>query len=75
MVRAKIRYKADLARATWTPLDGDQAAVTFDAALRDITPGQAVVAYQGDVVLGGGIICAVGDAGSVTDGVVGGCVP
>ncbi len=59
-VQAKIRYKAKLAAATWTPLDsnraGVQARVEFDAPLRDITPGQAVVAYEGDVVLGGGII-------------------
>jgi len=55
-VQAKIRYKAGLADATWTPLDNGRAGVEFDLELRDITPGQAVVAYQGDVVLGGGII-------------------
>jgi tRNA-specific 2-thiouridylase len=55
-VRAKIRYKATLARATWTPLPDRQVRVEFDAPLRDITPGQAVVAYQGRTVLGGGII-------------------
>ena len=55
-VQAKIRYKANLADALWTPLENNRAGVEFDAQLRDITPGQAVVAYQGDVVLGGGII-------------------
>ena len=55
-VQAKIRYKALLADATWVPLAAGQARVEFHAPLRDITPGQAVVAYQGDVVLGGGII-------------------
>ncbi len=55
-VRAKIRYKAALAEATWLPLDGGRARVEFDRPLRDITPGQAVVAYQDDLVLGGGII-------------------
>jgi tRNA-uridine 2-sulfurtransferase len=55
-VQAKIRYRASLADATWTPLPGDRARVQFDAPLRDITPGQAVVAYQGHTVLGGGII-------------------
>jgi tRNA-specific 2-thiouridylase len=55
-VQAKIRYKALLADATWTPLTGERASVAFDEPLRDITPGQAVVAYQGDLVLGGGII-------------------
>jgi tRNA-specific 2-thiouridylase len=55
-VRAKIRYKATLAGATWTPLPERQARVEFDTPLRDITPGQAVVAYEGQTVLGGGII-------------------
>ena len=55
-VQAKIRYKAGLAGATWTPLDNSRVTVEFDVHLRDITPGQAVVAYQGDTVLGGGII-------------------
>ncbi len=55
-VQAKIRYKARLAKATWTPLADDQAQVVFDSPLRDITPGQAVVAYVGDEVVGGGVI-------------------
>jgi tRNA-specific 2-thiouridylase len=55
-VQCKIRYKATLAEAIWMPLDNGDAQVDFDSPLRDITPGQAVVAYQGDVVLGGGII-------------------
>ncbi|MGD9404675.1 MAG: tRNA 2-thiouridine(34) synthase MnmA, partial [Anaerolineae bacterium] len=55
-VQAKIRYRARLADATWTQLAGKRANVTFDEPLRDITPGQAVVAYQDDLVLGGGII-------------------
>ncbi len=55
-VQAKIRYKATLAGATWTPLAGERAQVEFDVSLRDITPGQAVVAYQADVVLAGGMI-------------------
>jgi tRNA-specific 2-thiouridylase len=55
-VEAKIRYRARPAEATWTPLDRSGAKVEFDSPLRDITPGQAVVAYQGNVVLAGGII-------------------
>jgi tRNA-specific 2-thiouridylase len=55
-VQCKIRYKANLADAIWTPLGDGKAQVEFDSPLRDITPGQAVVAYQGDAVLGGGII-------------------
>jgi tRNA-specific 2-thiouridylase len=55
-VQAKIRYRALLADATWTPLDKGRARVAFDEPLRDITPGQAVVAYQDELVLGGGTI-------------------
>jgi tRNA-specific 2-thiouridylase len=55
-VKAKIRYKAALAGAMWTPMENARARVEFEESMRGITPGQAVVAYQDDVVLGGGII-------------------
>jgi len=55
-ITAKIRYKATETLATLTPLPGNRAHVRFDAPQRDITPGQGVVFYRGDVVLGGGII-------------------
>ncbi len=55
-ITAKIRYKAAEAPALLTPLPDDRAEVVFDEPLRDITPGQGVVFYQGNVVLGGGII-------------------
>ena len=52
----KIRYRAHDAGATITPLEGARAHVRFDERLRDITPGQGAVFYQGDVCLGGGIL-------------------
>jgi len=53
----KIRYTAKEAPARVTPLDnGKQARVRFDAPQRDITPGQAAVFYDGELLLGGGII-------------------
>jgi tRNA-specific 2-thiouridylase len=55
-VTAKIRYKAREVEATLTPLADDRAQLIFTAPLRDITPGQSVVFYQGEQVLGGGII-------------------
>ena len=57
-VRCKIRYRARPAEARLTPLDGGRARFRFERELRDITPGQAVVAYVCDEVLGGGTILA-----------------
>ena len=55
-VQAKIRYLAPPAPATLYPLSADTARVEFDAPQRSVTPGQSVVLYDGDLVLGGGII-------------------
>jgi tRNA-specific 2-thiouridylase len=55
-ITAKIRYKAHEAEASLTPLPNGGARVNFVTPLRDITPGQAVVFFQGEQVLGGGII-------------------
>jgi len=53
----KIRYTAKEAAATVTPINnGGKAQVQFDAPQRDITAGQAAVLFQGDVMIGGGII-------------------
>jgi tRNA-specific 2-thiouridylase len=55
-VFAKIRHKHEPAPATVEPLGAATARVTFDNPQRAITPGQATVFYDGDVVLGGGWI-------------------
>jgi tRNA-specific 2-thiouridylase len=56
-ITAKIRYKAVESEALLTPLGEGRAQVTFVQPQRDITPGQGVVFYQGEVVVGGGTIC------------------
>lgn len=53
---ARVRYRAAEAAATVEALPGGRARVVFDAAQRAIAPGQAVVFYDGDDVLGGGWI-------------------
>ena len=53
---ARTRYHQAETPCTVTPGDEGQAEVRFDAPVRAITPGQAVVFYDGDVVLGGGTI-------------------
>jgi len=55
-ITAKIRYKAVHAPALLIPMSERQAKVVFDYPQRDITPGQAVVFYRGEGVLGGGVI-------------------
>lgn len=55
-VMAKIRYKHKESPAT-VMLEGDLVKVVFDEPQRAITKGQAVVLYDGDLVVGGGTIC------------------
>jgi len=52
----KIRYKAREIPAQVESLQNGQVMVRFLQPLRDITPGQQVVFYSGDICLGGGTI-------------------
>ena len=54
--KAKIRYRQAEQDATVSVLEDHTVRVMFDMPQRAITPGQAVVLYDGDVVLGGGTI-------------------
>ncbi len=56
-VRAKIRHRHEAAPAVIERSGDDEVLVTFDTPQRAITPGQAVVFYDGDAVVGGGWIC------------------
>lgn len=60
-VKIKIRYSAPEAEAIVTMLDGGRLKIKFDTPQRAITPGQAAVFYQEDMVLGGGIIAKTGE--------------
>ena len=55
-VEAKIRHRHVPAAATIRMRTPATAEVIFDEPQRAITPGQSVVWYQGDLVLGGGVI-------------------
>ncbi|MFH1562885.1 MAG: tRNA 2-thiouridine(34) synthase MnmA [Nitrospirota bacterium] len=55
-VMAKIRYLHTGAKAVISPVDEDRVKVEFDQPQRAITPGQSVVFYQNDILVGGGII-------------------
>lgn len=53
---AKVRYLAKPSPCTVTPLGNDQIKVEFDEPQRAVTPGQSVVLYDGNTILGGGRI-------------------
>ncbi len=55
-IKAKIRYKHSEADAHVIPVKKDMVRVVFESPQRAITPGQAVVFYDGETVVGGGII-------------------
>jgi tRNA-specific 2-thiouridylase len=55
-VAARVRYRAADAPAVVEPLEENRALVRFKEPQRAITPGQAVVFYDGDDVVGGGWI-------------------
>ena len=58
-VMAKARYRHIPQPATVYPEEDGYAKVVFDAPQRAMTPGQTVVLYDGDTVVGGGIITKI----------------
>ena len=54
--QAKIRYRQDATPAVIKPVEPGVAQVVFEHPQRAVTPGQSVVFYDGETVLGGGII-------------------
>ena len=55
-LQVKTRYTAREAWAIITPQESGRVDVCFEEPQRDLTPGQAAVFYDGEVVLGGGLI-------------------
>ena len=55
-VKARVRYNQKEQPATLYPLENNCVKLIFDKPQRAVTSGQAVVFYDGDILLGGGTI-------------------
>ena len=55
-VTARVRHRGAEIPGTVSPLEEGAARVDFDEPVRAVTPGQSCVFYDGDVVVGGGVI-------------------
>jgi tRNA-specific 2-thiouridylase len=56
-IKAKIRYRHKPSLATIHKIQNTKYKILFSSPQRAVTPGQSVVFYQGQELLGGGIIC------------------
>ncbi|MDI6751650.1 MAG: tRNA 2-thiouridine(34) synthase MnmA [bacterium] len=56
-VMARIRYQHKETEATITPISNSKVNVSFKEPQKAITPGQSVVFYKDDLIIGGGVIC------------------
>ncbi|MHC1741067.1 MAG: tRNA 2-thiouridine(34) synthase MnmA [Anaerolineaceae bacterium] len=61
----KIRYKASTIRSQISPVSENKAIISVESYLRDITPGQIAVFYDGDNVIGSGMIQSVFSRGEI----------
>jgi tRNA-specific 2-thiouridylase len=55
-VQLRVRHRGALAAAELLRVDGDEIELALDEPVSAITPGQSLVLYDGDRVLGGGFI-------------------
>jgi tRNA-specific 2-thiouridylase len=67
-VKTRIRQQHQEAASTLVAADDGAVTVTFDDAQMSVTPGQVAVFYDGDTVLGGGIISRVPDPAGLAPG-------
>jgi tRNA-specific 2-thiouridylase len=55
-ITVKIRYRSPCIHAVIEPMDAGTVRVMFEKQVRSVCPGQAAVFYDGDTVVGGGVI-------------------
>jgi tRNA-specific 2-thiouridylase len=56
VVGVQVRHRAPTVSATIVRLDGEEIELALDEPVAAITPGQSLVLYEGETVLGGGVI-------------------
>jgi tRNA-specific 2-thiouridylase len=56
VVGAQVRHRAPTVGATLVRVDGDEIELALEEAVAAITPGQSLVLYDGERVIGGGVI-------------------
>lgn len=56
LVSARVRYRQPLQSCRIVSIDGDRVEAEFDEPVRAVTPGQSIVFYDGEEMLGGAII-------------------
>jgi tRNA-specific 2-thiouridylase len=56
IVSVRVRHRAPLARGELLRSEGAEIEIALDEPVAAITPGQSIVLYDGDRVLGGGFI-------------------
>lgn len=61
-VSVRVRHRAPLARGELIRSERDEIEIALDEPVSAITPGQSIVLYDGDRVLGGGFIEAASDS-------------
>jgi tRNA-specific 2-thiouridylase len=61
-VQVRIRHRAPLAQGTVLRVDDDEIEIALDEPVAAISPGQSLVIYDGDRLLGGGFIASRGPA-------------
>jgi tRNA-specific 2-thiouridylase len=66
-VQLRVRHRAPLAEAEIVRIDGDEIELALDEPVSAIAPGQSLVLYDGDRVLGGGFIERAGSANDAAD--------
>ena len=55
-ITVRVRHRAQLAAGELIRIDGDEIEIALNEPVSAITPGQSLVLYDGDRVLGGGFI-------------------